>query len=164
MNKVFMIGRLVKDPEVRSTQTGKKVASFSIALNEGKGPQGNDLVSYFNLSAWEKTAEIVEKYAQKGTKVAVVGRLQNRSWDKPDGTKGYATDIVVSELELLSARGEQTSSGDESMSGAVPPSTRSPQAYTPAPSDTGARAAKKKESDNALPEIDVESMNVQMPF
>jgi len=161
MNKVFMIGRLTKDPETRVTQTGKKVTSFSIALNEGKGAQGNDLVSYFNCSAWEKTADVIENYARKGTKVAIVGRLQNRSWDKPDGTKGYATDIVVSELELLSGR-DNASEGEASAPGV--PAATAPKPYTAPAGDTSAAKAKKKQDDDTLPEIDVDSMNVQMPF
>ena len=157
-----MIGRLTKDPETRVTQTGKKVTSFSIALNEGKSAQGNDLVSYFNMSAWEKTADIIENYARKGTKVAVVGRLQNRSWDKPDGTKGYATDIVVSELELLSGRSDAAADGEASAPGV--PAATAPKPYTAPASDANAARAKKKQDDDTLPEIDVDSMNVQMPF
>lgn len=153
MNKVIMIGRLTKEPEVRVTQTGKKVASFSIAINEGKSAQGNELVSYFNLNAWERTADIVENYAKKGTKVAVVGRLQNRSWDKPDGTKGYATDIVVSELELLSSRAEETGSyGNNESDTSSAPATKT------------TKAKKQDGEEEKLPEIDIDSMNVQMPF
>lgn len=130
MNKVFLIGRLTKDAEIRVTQTGKKVASFSIAVNEGKNQQGQEIAQFFNLSAWEKTAEIIELYVKKGTKIAIVGRLQNRSWDKPDGTKGYATDITVSEMEILSTKSE----------------TEQPKASP------------------ELPEVDIESLNVKMPF
>jgi len=111
MNKIFLIGRLTKDPEIRLTSTGKKVASFALAVNEGKDSNGQDLVQYFNMSAWEKLADILEQYVKKGSKVAVIGRLQNRSWDKPDGTKGYATDVSVKELELLSSK---TETGDYS--------------------------------------------------
>jgi single-strand DNA-binding protein len=155
MNKVIMIGRLTKDPESKVTQTGKKVVSFSIALNEGKSAQGNDLVSYFNCTAWERTGEILESYARKGTKVAIVGRLQNRSWDKPDGTKGYATDIVVTELELLSSKGET----DAMPSDSVQPVSSSSNAAKPLP-----KSGKPKAPQNDLPDIDIDSMNVQMPF
>ena len=151
MNKVIMIGRLTKEPEVRVTASGKKVASFSIAINESKSAQGNELVSYFNLNAWERTADIVENYAKKGTKVAVVGRLQNRSWDKPDGTKGYATDIVVSELELLSSRNEEAGAYGNAENSDNNKSSKSVK-------------AKKEEDEEKLPEIDIDSMNVQMPF
>lgn len=104
MNKTILIGRLVKDPEIRSTSTGKKVASFSIAVSDGKDQNGQEITQYFNCTAWEKKAEIVELYIRKGHKIAIVGKLQNRTWDKPDGTKGYATDILVSELEILTSK------------------------------------------------------------
>jgi single-strand DNA-binding protein len=106
MNKIILIGRLTKDPEIRVTQSSKKVASFSIAVNDGKDSNGQDITQFFNCNAWEKLAEIIESYIKKGTKVAVIGRLQNRSWDKPDGTKGYATDINVRELEILTSKAE----------------------------------------------------------
>src|SRR4028119_2162766 len=106
MNKIILIGRLVKDPEIRSTATGKKVASFSIAVSDGKDQNGQEITQYFNCTAWEKKAEIIEMYIKKGHKIAVVGKLQNRTWDKPDGTKGYATDILVSELEILTSKAE----------------------------------------------------------
>lgn len=148
MNKVFLIGRLTKDPESRVTSSGKKVVSFSMAINEGKSREGSELVSYFNVTAWEKLGEIVENYARKGTKVSVVGRLQNRSWDKPDGTKGYATDIVAQEMELLSGRGETDSSGAPEQQPAKP----------------ATKSNKKDEPEDKLPEIDIDSMNIQMPF
>ena len=161
MNKVILIGRLVKDPEAKMTTTGKKVVSFSLAMNEGKSKDGADLVSYFNCSAWERTAEIVENYARKGTKICVVGRLQNRSWDKPDGTKGYATDIIASEIELLSARGETGESGGSGGEYQAPAAPRS----TAAPIPAAKKPAKNDPvADEALPEIDVDAMNVQMPF
>jgi single-strand DNA-binding protein len=106
MNKIILIGRLVKDPEIRSTATGKKVASFSIAVSDGKDQNGQEITQYFNCTAWEKKAEIVEMYVKKGHKIAIVGKLQNRSWDAPDGTKKYATDILVSELEILTSKAE----------------------------------------------------------
>lgn len=150
MNKVFLIGRLTKDPEIRVTSTGKKVASYSIAVNEGKDSAGQDLVQYFNLSAWDKLAEIVEQYVKKGTKVAIIGRLQNRSWDKPDGTKGYATDVSVREMEILSSKSDAVGEPES-----APKSTS--QSSSPDPSDDN-------NEDGELPEIDVDSINVRMPF
>jgi single-strand DNA-binding protein len=160
MNKVFLIGNLTKDPEIRVTSNGKKVASFSVAVNEGKDMNGQEIVQYFNMSAWEKLAEIIEQYVKKGVKVAVVGRLQNRSWDKPDGTKGYATDVAVRELEILSSKADserlaaaQTQGGEStgSASGYAKPAAPKPQ-------------TNDDESGGGIPEIDVDSMNVQMPF
>jgi single-strand DNA-binding protein len=159
MNKVFIIGRLTKDPEIRTTSTSKKVANFSIAVNEGKDANGQDKVQYFNLSAWDRLAEILESYVKKGTRVACIGSLQNRSWDKPDGTKGYATDISVREIEILSSRTES-----EAMADSMPstPATGNDEGN----SDTVAPAKKPttEKKDDTLPEINVDDINIQMPF
>lgn len=161
MNKVIVIGRLTKDPEIRTTSTGKKVANFSIAVNEGKDMNGNDRVQYFNLSAWEKLAGILESYVKKGTRVACVGSLQNRSWDKPDGTKGYATDISCRELEILSSRSESEAMAGASGGQAAPSSTPS----APAPSGPGDQTPPPSpKKDEVLPEINVDDINIQMPF
>ena len=147
MNKVFLIGRLTKDPEIRVTPNGKKVASFTIAINEGKDADGQELTQFFNCSAWERLAEVIEAYVPKGTKVAIIGNLRNRSWDKPDGTKGYATDILVREMEILSSKTEIDNFK---------------QADTN-PSQPDSKKANQNPEDD-LPEIDVEQLNVQMPF
>lgn len=105
MNKITLIGRLTSEPTIKTTSTGKKVATFSLAVSDGKDQSGTNLTQYFNCTAWDKKADVVEQYVQKGNQLAIVGKLQNRVWDKPDGTKGYATDILVSELEMLSSKG-----------------------------------------------------------
>ena len=104
MNKIFLIGRLTTLPKTKTTTTGKKVATFSLAVSDGKDQSGQNLTQYFNCTAWAKTADIIESYVQKGHLVSIVGKLQNKTWDKPDGTKAYATDILVSELEMLTSK------------------------------------------------------------
>ncbi len=157
MNRIFLIGRLTKEPEIRTTQSGTKVASFSMAINEGKNKDGQEIVQYFNLSAWDRLAEVLEKYVSKGVKVAVMGNLRNRSWDKPDGTKGYATDINVKELEILSTKSESQAIASQNAAEANKPAS---QGSTPAAAKP---AAPKKEEE--LPEIDVDDLNdIQMPF
>ena len=158
MNKVVMIGRLTKDPEIRNTQSGKKVASFSIAVSDGKGRDGQELTSYFNCSAWERLAEILEMYVKKGTRVAVVGKLQNRSWDKPDGTKGYATDITARELEILSSKAETQALAQQAAS---QPAAPAQPAAGGAPAQPAATPAK---AEPELPEINVDDININMPF
>ena len=147
MNRITLIGRLTADPEIRVTQSGKKVASIRMAVNDGKSKDGTELVQYFNLTAWEKLAEIFESYVKKGHRVAVNGRLQNRTWDKPDGTKGYATDVVVIDMEMLTSRAEAQTINSQEAAG-------------------GGEAAKPaaKPPEEKLPEIDVDSLNVDMPF
>lgn len=105
MNKITLIGRLTSEPTIKTISTGKKVATFSLAVSDGKDQSGQNLTQYFNCTAWDKKADVIENYVQKGHQLAIVGKLQNRVWDKPDGTKGYATDILVSELEMLTTKG-----------------------------------------------------------
>ena len=154
MNQIFLIRRLTKDAEIKSTSTGKKVASLSIAVNEGKDQSGQEIVQFFNLSAWERLAEIIEQYGKKGTKIAIVGRLQNRSWDKPDGTKGYATDVVVKEMEILSSNDRQESGSSDYNAG----STSSPS------SQSSSTPTEKASPEAALPDINIDDINIQMPF
>jgi single-strand DNA-binding protein len=159
MNKVIIIGRLTKDPEIRVTQSGKKVASLSIAVDDGKDANGQKLTQYFNASAWDVLAERFESFVKKGHRVCVIGKLQNRSWDKPDGTKGYATDVQVRELELLTSKSEADSMEQGS--------SDTEQHQAPTNKTTASKPANKKKEespDEELPEIDVDSINVQMPF
>jgi single-strand DNA-binding protein len=160
MNKVILVGRLTKDPEIRVTQSGKKVASFAIAVDDGKDSNGNRITQYFNCSAWDSLAGIIESYVKKGHRVAAVGRLQNRSWDKPDGTKGYATDISVRELEMLTSRAEA-----EQIAANPSPSTSSNnnQQNSSNGNDVQGGGSNKDEEED-LPEIDIDNINVQMPF
>jgi single-strand DNA-binding protein len=159
MNKVFLIGNLTKDPEIKMTQTGKKIAKFALAIGDGKDANGNDLVQYFNMTAWDKQADLIENYVKKGHKLCVVGSLQNRSWDKGDGTKAYATDITVREIELL------TSKSEAQRLSSIGGSDGQTKDYSPNSTSKPAEKPKKDEiEEDELPEIDVDSLNVQMPF
>jgi len=103
-NKVQLIGNLGKDPEIITLDSGKKLAKFSIATNESyknaKGEKVED-TQWHNVIAWNKTAEIVEKYLVKGNEVAVEGKLTTRNYEDKDGIKKYITEIVVNELLML---------------------------------------------------------------
>lgn len=155
MNKVFLIGNLTKDPDVRTTATGKKVVSFSLAIRDGKDASGNEVTQYFNCTAWEKLADIIDQYVKKGHKIAINGALKNRSWDGPDGVKKYATDILASDIELLTSRAEserisQTAGSDSS-----------PEAKK-AVSKPATKVASVNVPEINLDEIDVDISN--MPF
>ncbi len=106
MNKVILMGRLTRDPEVRYTQTNNTlVASFSLAVNRRFTREGDTVTAdFFNVTAWSKTGEFVSKYFKKGQQVAVVGRLQNRSWDDQNGQKHYATDVVAEEVYFADSK------------------------------------------------------------
>ncbi len=110
VNKVILIGNLGKDPEIKYTTSGVPVAKFSLATNErykDKSGEWQDRTEWHNIVAWQRTAEIVGEYVKKGSKVYIEGRLQTSSWeDKQSGEKKYRTEIVVSDLVLLSGRGD----------------------------------------------------------
>ena len=106
-NKVQLIGNLGNDPEIITLESGKKLAKFSIATNEVyKNAQGEKVTEtqWHNLIAWNKTAEIVEKYVEKGKEIAIEGKLTSRSYDDKDGNKRYVTEIVVNEILLLGSK------------------------------------------------------------
>lgn len=97
MNKVEMLGRMTKDPEVRYSQGGAAVANFSIAVDRRFKREGEPTADFFNCVAFSKTAEFVEKYFSKGSGICIVGRLQNDEYEK-DGKKVIATKIYVDEV------------------------------------------------------------------
>ncbi|MET2984936.1 single-stranded DNA-binding protein [Aureibaculum conchae] len=103
-NKVQLIGNLGNNPEIITLDSGKKLAKFSIATNESyknaKGEKVSD-TQWHNVVAWNKTAEIIEKYLVKGNEVAIEGKLTSRSYEDKDGNKRYITEVVVNELLML---------------------------------------------------------------
>lgn len=115
VNKVILLGNVGKDPEIRTTQGGMTVASFSLATAErAKDQSGNwtDKTEWHNLVAFQRTAEIVRDYVKKGSQLYIEGKIQTRSWDdKESGQKKYRTEILVNDLQLLGGRGEGASSG-----------------------------------------------------
>jgi single-strand DNA-binding protein len=135
VNKVFLLGNVGKDPEIRTTPGGMTVASFSLATAErAKDPQGNwtDKTEWHNLVAFQRTAEIVRDYVKKGTQVFIEGKIQTRSWDdKESGQKKYRTEILINELSLLGG-GAGRSEGASSSSGGYS-SSRSSSSSSPAP-------------------------------
>ena len=107
MNKVIMIGRTTKDVELRYTQTGKPVASFSIAVDKRNRNDGAD---FFDCVAWNATAEAMDKYVPKGSKISIVGRLANRNYKNRDGVTVYKNEIIADEVEFIDTRGKATPS------------------------------------------------------
>jgi single-strand DNA-binding protein len=106
-NKVQLIGNLGNKPEIITLDSGKKLAKLSIATNETyKNAQGEKVTDtqWHNVVAWNKTAEIIEKYLEKGSEVAIEGKLTNRSYEDKDGTKKYITEIVCNELVMLGSK------------------------------------------------------------
>ncbi len=123
MNKVILMGRLTRDPEVRYTQTNNTlVASFSLAVNRRFTREGDtQTADFINITAWSKTGEFVSKYFKKGQQVAVVGRLQTRSWDDQNGQKRYATDVVAEEVYFADSKRDGDSSNFDNTFGVDAP-------------------------------------------
>ncbi len=125
VNKVFLLGNVGKDPEIRSTPGGTMVATFGLATSErSKDQQGNwvDRTEWHNVVAFGRTAEIIRDYVKKGSKIFVEGRLQTRNWEDKEhpGRKVYRTEIVLNDLSLLSGREEGSSSGYSRPSSSAP--------------------------------------------
>jgi single-strand DNA-binding protein len=108
INHVVLVGRLTKDPELTYTQSGAAVCRFSIAVNRSSGSSsdGDEKANFFNIVAWNKTAEICNQYLSKGRQVAVDGRLQQRRWEGSDGIKRNTVEIVANTVQFFGpARG-----------------------------------------------------------
>ena len=108
MNKVILIGNICHNMEIRYTANNIAVLQNSIAVrNDFKNANGEYESEFINIVVWRQTAEFLSKYASKGSKVLVEGRLTNRSYEKQDGTKGYVTEVVAEKVELLGNRKEE---------------------------------------------------------
>jgi single-strand DNA-binding protein len=114
MNKAILVGRLTKDPEMRTTSSGIAVTSFTVAVNRPYSDQsGEKQTDFINCVIWRKQAENVAKYCTKGSLVAVEGRIQTRSYDHQDGSKRYVTEVVCDSVNFLSSKGSKDSEGME---------------------------------------------------
>ena len=115
LNKVMLIGRLGRDPEIRYTQSGNAVASFSIATSEywrDKQGQRQEKTEWHDIVAWDRLADQAQSYLKKGSMVYIEGKLQTRSWDDQQGQKKYRTEIVANQVRFLDSReGTERSGG-----------------------------------------------------
>lgn len=119
LNKVMLIGRLGQDPEIRYTQSGVAVTSFSVATNfRWKDQEGNwqDKTEWHNLKAWRGLAETCSTYLKKGSRVYLEGRLETSSWEDENKKKHYKTEIVVDDMIMLDAKGDGSGAGSTAAS------------------------------------------------
>lgn len=119
MNKVIIIGRLTKNPEMRTTTSGAVTTSFTVAVSRTYTNQnGERETDFINCVAWRKQAENIAKYCSKGSQVAVEGRIQTRSYDAQDGTKKYVTEVIADNVTFLGTKGSNSSLEMPNYSGA----------------------------------------------
>ena len=98
LNKVILAGRMVADAEIKQTSGGKTASTFRIAVNRRSTNQEAD---FFNVTAWQNTAEFIAKYFHKGSAICIIGRIQNRTWVDQNGQKRYTTDIIADEAHFV---------------------------------------------------------------
>ena len=115
VNKIILLGNVGKDPEIKLLPSGTSVANLTLATSDrfkDKAGEWQDRTEWHNLTAYQRTAEIIRDYVKKGNKLYIEGRIQTRSWDdQASGQKKYRTEVIVNELVLLSGRGEGESGG-----------------------------------------------------
>lgn len=112
MNKAILIGRLTRDPELRTTPTGRNVCQFSVAVSRTfTNANGEREADFINCVVWDKQAENLVKYQKKGNQIAVEGRIQTRNYDDKDGKKVYVTEILASNISFLDAKGTSNNGG-----------------------------------------------------
>lgn len=117
MNKVFLIGRLTRDPELRYTSNNTAVATFSLAVNRNFSNQaGEREADFINIVVWRKQAENVKNYLSQGSQVAIDGRIQTRSYDDQDGKKRYVTEVIADNVEFLGTKNNAANPAKENNS------------------------------------------------
>ena len=125
VNKVILVGRLGRDPELRYTASGTPVANFSLATDErwGKGGETQKKAEWHNVVVWSKLAEICNQYLTKGRLVFIEGRLQTRDWEDKDGNQRRTTEVVASDMKMLGGRRD----GETPVGQTVPAETKGPE-------------------------------------
>ena len=108
INKTILVGRLTRDPELRKTDNGKTVSSFTLACNKRYG--GEEQADFINCVAWEKSAEFLCNYLQKGALIGIEGRIQSRSYEDSTGKRIYVQEVVVEHLQSLEPKQKQSNS------------------------------------------------------
>ncbi len=112
INRVVLVGRITKDPDLRKTQSGVSVVSFTIACNRRVPSQGQD-ADFINCVAWNKTADFMAQYVKKGALLGLEGRIQTRNYDDRDGKRVYVTEVVADSVQFLESKKAAESGGNE---------------------------------------------------
>ena len=113
MNKIILVGRLTKDPEVRTTSAGFNTVNFTVAVNRNfKNKDGNYDADFLPCVAFRQTADFISKFFKKGNMICLDGRVQTRNYDAADGSKRYVTEVVVENVEFVGGKNDSTSSSN----------------------------------------------------
>ncbi len=133
INRVVLVGRLTRDIELRKTPNGASVVQFTIACNRRFKQEGQPDADFINCVAWNKTADLMAQYLNKGALIGIEGRIQTRSYDDKDGKRVYITEVVVDSIQFLESRNSNSTSQPYSQPYAQPQQNQGMQAggYTP---------------------------------
>ena len=161
MNKVFLIGRLTRDPELRYTGSNTAVATFSLAVNRNFANQnGEREADFINIVVWRKQAENVKNFLTQGSQVAIDGRIQTRTYDDNNGQKRYVTEVVADNVEFLGSKNSSNNSNNMNSS--------TGESKDPTPYDFGAGAEPKGTDIDSNPFADfgssIEISDDELPF
>lgn len=148
-NKVILIGNMTADPELKQTQGGTSVCSFSIAVNRRFAKDGEQTCDFINIVAWRNTAEFVTRYFTKGKPILVCGQLQTRTWTDNNGQKRYATEVVADEVAFVGSNENATAPKNEPT--VSTPGSYTPSAYTQPSFDTSTPKFEEIPNDSDLP-------------
>lgn len=167
MNKVFLIGRLTRDPELRYTGSNTAVATFSLAVNRNfTNANGEREADFINIVVWRKQAENVKNYLSQGSQVAIDGRIQTRSYDDQNGQKRYVTEVVADNVEFLGSKGSSNNMNmNANSNGSAPAQSNN---AGPTPYDFGATTESKTTDVDSNPFADfgssIEISDDELPF
>ncbi|WP_415985987.1 single-stranded DNA-binding protein [Holdemanella biformis] len=106
INRVVLIGRLTRDPELRKTQSGTSVCSFTLAVNRRQNQDGTQEADFINCVAWNKLADNIQLYQKKGNQLGIEGRINTRSYDNQQGQKVYVTEVIAENVQFLTPRND----------------------------------------------------------
>ncbi len=167
MNKVFLIGRLTRDPELRYTGSNTAVATFSLAVNRNfTNANGEREADFINIVVWRKQAENVKNYLSQGSQVAIDGRIQTRSYDDQNGQKRYVTEVVADNVEFLGSKGSSNNMNmNVNSNGNVPDQSNN---AGPTPYDFGSNTEPRTTDVDSNPFADfgssIEISDDELPF
>lgn len=132
LNKSILGGRLTSDVELKQTQSGVSVCSFTLAVNRRRSTEGEQTADFINCVAWRGTAEFISKYFHKGSSLCIVGQIQTRSWTDQNGQKRFATEVIADEATFVDSKNE----GDEHQATTTPAFTPNTANFEDADTDS----------------------------